>query len=80
MLSDFKAFCDFNNLSEEEAEPYLGVTYYESYAGMHYAENGDAICTHYVVNVENEQHIIEDWVLLDELDEINEELKSKGFA
>lgn len=80
LLSDFDLFCDFNNLSEEEAEPYIGLTYNESYAGMHYAENGAEICTAIFVNCENEQYTIEDWALIDELDEINEELKSKGFA
>lgn len=68
--------CEENGLDVDDC---LRSTYYEAYNGS-YAENGDAICYATVVNCENEQHTIEDWVLVDELKDINEELVEHGFT
>lgn len=53
-------------------------TYYESYGGSY--DDGLEICIADVVNAENEQYVTDaQWICVDELEEVNEELHKRGF-
>lgn len=71
-------YLENNGLSAQEANAHPNMTYFESYAGG-YADNGAEIVFARVLNAENEEHYLYDWILVADLEDVNEELKAHGF-
>lgn len=71
-------YLHYSGLSAQEANAHPNLTYLESYGGA-YADNGAEITFARVLNAENEEHYLYDWVLVSDLEDVNEELKDHGF-
>lgn len=73
---ELKYYLDYQENNDWEAS--VRVTYLEAY-GSHYAENGADIIVGRVVNAENEERYLYDWILVSDLEDVNEELKEHEF-
>lgn len=71
-------YLENNGLSAQEANAHPNLTYFESYAGG-YADNGAEIVFARVLNAENEEHYLYDWILVSDIEDVNEELNAHGF-
>ena len=71
-------YLENNGLSAQEANAHPNLTYLESYSCA-YADNGADIIVARVLNAENEEHYLYDWILVSDLEEVNEELKAHEF-
>lgn len=71
-------YLENNGLSAQEANAHPNMTYFESYASG-YADNGAEITFARVLNAENEEHYLYDWILVSDLEDVNEELRAHGF-
>lgn len=72
-LKDYPIFVAENG---EDAEPHM--TYYEAYNGR-YSENGAEISWRTVLNAENDNSTIKDWVLISDDDDADKALVDAGF-
>lgn len=71
-------YLENNGLSAQEANAHPNLTYLESYSCA-YADDGADIIVARVLNAENEEHYLYDWILVSDLDDVNESLKAHGF-